>query len=822
MKMKTIKYAAIIFTLFLMGVFNSSFACCDPDGPVEVPACFLIDNDPKIMTSITDAQLIVTELKNDFTSASMIVDDIEGLVGESNELTDAIRAKAKEGRKNYNDLRIKLGAKRGAGDGKEPGESTLIAKLREVFDKYNVKEDGEFKPKLEEAKEILNTLARTANIMRAQVRRLRFEETRTSFRAVDKVADELLDKLDQAVSNINLSINEGVCLWEVIKDEKSPTDIKPASDVNKKRLKVGTEVRSPAKQREVKNDLNSKLVEADGRVADPDNCLFHHTHGTIKGKEDPDGDNCGHGSVDNTDLECPNCPALQIERVTVPESGSDSECVLFIEPEDGMSATRDPRREYEDWVKQLLCTYVETDFSNPSNIEGFASAAFAAFRANTPSGITSSMNIIHIVARNPAVINKKGKPQKVKSLTIKRSINDTSKSAVGLTRFAKGKKVKLFGPSKPAKNEAEQVKLFPTAENAITYLFLLAKASDVFAGSMADELTGATVSGQVATATKAFNSEFLPASKVRILTPIFDPGNPTPPDTSSTSGGGGEAVTMLSADSFFQEVPISPIRLKVMGMSQTFSEFKANEIPAGTPLGVTVPITTVRKPITVVKSNFDVDGLESVEPFEKFKPKKIVKVVVRTFIHMFVANGRPVFRKANSKGKTTGKPTFDCTGSCIPVQGVKVISNDGQRDLTSLIQTHEKKHVDDTFAAWKEQVIDQIVAQLNSSALDSTVTDRTVELVVRSVGGKQNAVDIEALYLLGDKGNTGTFKKEVLNLLTKNIIDGFRQNFKVEKDKKSDAFHATPEGMGLSGEEGVTVDGKPLDPVGGSVGVPPR
>lgn len=814
--LEKLKYLLITISFFSLFISckNISSACCGTTERVEVPACFLIDNEPKIKENLESAKTTIMDLTADFTDAAMVLENIEGLIMGAGDNPDsaatAITREINDAKTKYNTLREKLGARRKEGETSEgPSESSLIGKLRQVFDRYKVEKDGEFKPRLTECDQILNSFARAVNIERALLRRLKFEETRAIFGEVNKIANELVKVLNQCVENIDLSINDGVCLWKVVDDNVSDTSVEPKSDVKKKRLPVGTKVKTKAKQREVTNDLNPDLKEVNANIASPDQCKFHHVHGKVKSKEDPDQPFCGHGSVDNKDIECPNCPPLKTKSIKIPETLSESECVLFKVPDPGTTTVeRDPRSNYQDWIKQLICTYVETDFTGESNIEKFAATVFAAFEKNIPTLVNPIQNIIHIVAKNPAhKPTNDAKPVLIDAPLTKESNKEEGKSAVGITRSVIGK-IPLFQNMKGATTEEERRKLIPISENAIIYLFSVKKVADIFTEKSNEEIKRAKdeLEKSINMATINFQQDFLSESNLMII-PI-KLGAPS----RSTTGAGMAGIAPTSPRDDTNTLDVMNFFVDVEFM--TNNTVKPSEVPVGDPLGITIPITFVSQPKFGTFTSTEPSNLESIEPLEKFKEENSVKkrtaVQITTSVLMRVASGRPIC-VCFDKDRKPLMASFNCKGECNVIDAIRVISNNGQ-DLTGQIREHELKHVEDTFVAFKEKLIGGIKERLSDPSLDPLIVERqfSVEFIPQ-MDSKNPGVAITATYLLKSGVKQEDFEAKIKSLFEvnkKKKIDRIKEItaiFAEEKDKKADAFHATDAGKGITDETGMSI-----------------
>lgn len=818
LKIKRLLIVLSMLLSFLLQNFTHVLACCSTQERVEVPACFLIDKEPKVKEGLEGAKTLVPELKSSYEDAAKVVTNVEGLIsgagGNADSAASAITKEIDDSKTKYNNLREKLGTRKEKEDTSEgPGENSLIGKLREIFGRYKVKKDGEFQKKITECEQVVNSFARVVSIQRSLLRKLKSEETRSIFKQVTEITNNLLGLLNKCVENIDLSVNSGVCLWEVADDTSSDTSVDPKSDVKKKRLPVGTKVRTKAKEREVTNDLNPELKEANAHIASPDQCKFHHIHGQVKSKEDPDGPFCGHGSVINTDIECPNCPKLEVSMVSIPIPISEKQCILFKEIVDAAGTAtqeRDPRLKYEQWIKELICTYLETDFTSETNIEAFASITFEAFRKNVPDRVSPNQNIIHIVARNPALNLVSEEPKKLEKPTTKRSNLKEGKSCVGITRNSG--KVILFNNSKPPKTELEQKKLIPIAETAIISLFILNKIADILAEKSDAELLPIkkNTENNIKAAAEEFKKKFLSESKLEPHAPELDLN--TRSSKGSTGSTERDDTNKLSANDFFVDVGLGAVEEKKG--KKPITEFKASEIPRGEPLGITIPITVIFPPGAKEIDKTATSNLESIEPFEilneEVRIKNTIVYVTRTYILIKAAFGRPVCQ-CLARGRLS-KHSFNCTGKCDVRLGVKVISNDGKRDLTPLIKVHEERHVSDTFSAFKEKIIDGIKAKLSDPSLDAFLADKKTRIEITTVEteqGDKKAIDIITSYTFkeGSKSKDAkAFLAKLNSLFTPEEINSLRTKFEQEKEKKSNAFHSTPEGKGLTGEEGVSVD----------------
>lgn len=386
-------------------------------------------------------------------------------------------------------------------------------------------------------------------------------------------------------------------------------------------------------------------------------------------------------------------------------------------PPEGATA---PRSRYPDWMKQLLCAYLTTDFSTNDERNKYVRKILAALRKNGAGEwrFDNGAPVVHIVTEDPYELSNK-KWKGIKTLAVKRSRFHPEAAVIGVneSRF----------PKTVAQNYQEAERRIPEAESFIFRILAFALVADLLAGTE-DAVSEETAKKRITAGWTDFKRTILTAAELPLPTgQAFDP-RPPPVAVDPVESQEIQATSDLN----------SGRNVIVRTPSKGGKLIMINKIGAGDPLGFTRAITFFYNPKPKITPYTRLDTrLENIEPRYKIKKGYLLRSQIRTGLVIETFHGVPKKKAA-----------------------LRVVGGGG-RDCTAAIRRHENEHVEHFWTAWREKVLLEIRRTLEAQNFKGLkekdiriILDKGKELIFES-SISMTYLDIVADYVFEKKSLAG-------------------------------------------------------------------
>ncbi len=338
------------------------------------------------------------------------------------------------------------------------------------------------------------------------------------------------------------------------------------------------------------------------------------------------------------------------------------------------------RSDYEEWIKNLICDYLEADFRDPTVRTVFVRGVLNQLQQHARGArweLSPDNSVAYIVAHKPYYCYLSDKGERI--LVLEAMARRTG--AVRRSRFRASYAVigihdDFFHTPKPS-NKDEALKVIPKAETAILAIVGLKKWADLVMAHPKG-LDGKQVVSAVTEAVTNFQKTMLKQASSPGTYPggTIDPKPPAPPDVQLSD------LANLNEKNIFYHDP-----------STGDPVITIDQVTRGTPLGMTVSRFGVLPNLDTLKL---AESIEDKEKYDEGKLRAATLVKMRT---LFVID---VFR-----GFMQGEKIEQNKETIIKVKKVirVILPNDKTDICMTNIKTHEGRHVYDDWEAWRDSVI---------------------------------------------------------------------------------------------------------------------
>ncbi len=411
------------------------------------------------------------------------------------------------------------------------------------------------------------------------------------------------------------------------------------------------------------------------------------------------------------------------------------------------------RKDYAQWIKDLICDYLKADFSSKAERTDFIEKVLSALQRH-PSGTGWSLKpqetVVHIVTQDPAYLDPKdNKVMDIVAAQARRSLKMSEKAAIGIHQ-------KYFHTPRLIKKD-EALEVIPKAETAILLIFGLKKIADLVAESSAE--IPAAKEGEVNEALKNFKEQLLfeaTLPRFELEAPI--PGKPAERRELETEPTWDEARNLV------EEVP------EAGAPKRNITKLKPGE-----PLGITTPVTGYR--FSYKQEGIPPTGLESIEEKGLYDAKKASMVVVysQTFIQIYVEV--PAF--TTKEGGKDVRP--------------RIVAKDDKTDCTDTIKKHEDQHANDVWDSWKAEMIDAVYRRFDETAYEGQ--NRKVFVQKRVRHDKLVYVEMAVAYFFARREDATKALDGVKKQYAKVEQEKLMKAFKDASARREQALHANEQGI---------------------------
>lgn len=428
------------------------------------------------------------------------------------------------------------------------------------------------------------------------------------------------------------------------------------------------------------------------------------------------------------------------------------------------------RRDYDQWVKDLICEYLETDYSDHAKRTAFVSKVLAAYRAhlggNKPWSIDTNQTVVYIVTQEPYFLLDptdagyiKGEvtvgKQKKQGL-MKRSLKDANSAVMGFLES-------LFDFKKP-ENDAEAIELVPRAERTLILIYGMKKMADLIRAHPEGMKKNVSVM-KINAALDAFILHIKmkwEKGKPKFSGGAIAPRPPVPPQPAPASLNDAMNLNFNNEPGpWDQPIPITktkrgqPLAVTNAGTQTTFHAYYSSQITA-----------------------------ESIDERANYRGKNRHKVefVVRTFFKAEITFGK---YRAGSK-----------------MVKARIFSKNLEKDATPNIRRHELKHAKDLLGAWQSHYIAPLRKALSEfQAAGLTKTEPGAPLPVRGKNRNKVYIDFRMIYHFDTQKNMEkAYKLLVKRFKNRRGNRNYIASFLEEAERREQALHKKEAGINDEGE----------------------